>query len=192
MISCYFLQQIATKYLASWACSFWFSSFRWSQQYCSWLELWRYSRKLTHTLSLKNIYWIFQGKRCMMLPWIVVGWVRAIFGTFQFFMVLEFPVGSCLQVSYFIGHSFYFSKFRLPRWKVKTQLFFLVNTLYSLNVVTKSYRLMLTTTTENHELDNAENLTYIKFLLNCFFEADFIIQFLFIILCIVNCIVLIP
>jgi hypothetical protein len=51
----------------------------------------------------------------MMLPWIVVGWVRAILGTFQFFMVLEFPVGSCLQVSYFIGLSFYFGKFRLPR-----------------------------------------------------------------------------
>jgi len=104
----------------------------------------------------------------MMLPWIVVGWLRAILDTFNFFLVLVFPVESCLQFFYFLVTAFRLVRLVCHRGKLNP-IFFLTNTLYSLNMVTKSYRLMLTTATENLELDNAENLTYIKLLVKCFF-----------------------
>jgi hypothetical protein len=46
----------------------------------------------------------------MMLPWIVVAWMRAIIGTFLFYAVFLFELGSCSQVFFFFGYSMYYGK----------------------------------------------------------------------------------
>jgi hypothetical protein len=46
----------------------------------------------------------------MMLPWIIVGWLRAIVGTFCFIAVFAFPIGSCAQVFLFVSLSIYYGE----------------------------------------------------------------------------------
>jgi hypothetical protein len=131
-----------------------------------------------------------------MLPWIVVAWMRAIIGTFLFYAVFVFELGSCSQVFFFFGYSMYYGKRFLSAamfntLRAKFLIFvFLAKTLYSLNMVTKSYTLMHLTATQNNQPDDVENLTYAYFLLKCLRNADFKVIFLFIILCIVNCVLL--
>jgi hypothetical protein len=47
----------------------------------------------------------------MMMPWIVVGWMRAIVGTLLFFTMFAFPTGSFVQLFYFFSHGIYYGKF---------------------------------------------------------------------------------
>jgi len=42
----------------------------------------------------------------MMMPWIVVGWMRAIVGTLLFFTMFAF-----VQLFYFFSHGIYYGKF---------------------------------------------------------------------------------
>jgi hypothetical protein len=46
----------------------------------------------------------------MMLPWIIVGWLRAVVGAFLFITVFAFPMGSCAQIFLFASHSIYFGE----------------------------------------------------------------------------------
>jgi hypothetical protein len=47
----------------------------------------------------------------MMLPWIIVGWMRAVVGAFFFITLFALPMGSCAQVFLFFSHSIYFGEF---------------------------------------------------------------------------------
>jgi hypothetical protein len=79
-----------------------------------------------------------------MLPWIIVGWMRAIVGTFIFIALFALPLESFEQLLLFVTHCIYYGEryFGNKICQLSSILTFQAMTFYYLKVVCRIYKHM--------------------------------------------------